>query len=397
MSLDVLVNLLWLVPGVVGGSEESTTDALRAVADATTPDRLRLRLAVLTPFLSAHADLADRFECDVLDQDGRDKPRRVLAEQTWLAARTRAARVDVVHHAGGVVPLRHPGRAVLTIHDLQPLDLPHHFRRSKRAYIRAMAGRSARAASVVTVPSRFTRDRVVDSLGVPPEKVLVVPWSVRAPEHHDDPFPLPPWLGDDPFLLYPAITYPHKNHGVLLDAFAVVARRHPHLRLVLTGGASSAEGEVIERIARPDLDGRVLRTGRVPAAQLEALFAAAVAVVVPSAYEGFGLPVLEAMVRGVPVVAADAGSLPEVARPEDLVPADDVEAWAAAVTAVVEESARERADRIRAGHDRAARFDGRRTAAALVDAYGRAARTPPDGPLLSADVAAPSDRVPPDR
>lgn len=374
----VLVNLLWLVPGVVGGSEESTTDALRALADGMDADPsiggLEVHLAVLAPFLGAHPDLADRFVVHVLDQDGRDKRRRVLAEQTWLVALATHLRADVVHHAGGVLPLRHPGRSVLTIHDLQPLDHPENFRRLKRLYISSMAGRSARSADLVAVPSAFTRDRVLELLGADEEQLVVVPWWVSRPGPPDASpgFPLPPLLGDDPFVLYPAITYPHKNHLLLLDAFAVVARDRPDLRLVLTGGAAAEEGRVLDRMRRPDLLGRVLRTGRVPAAQLEALFAAAVAVAVPSTYEGFGLPVLEAMVRGVPVIAADAGSLPEVARREDLVPLGDVTAWAAAVEAALDEPPPERAARIAAGRERAGRFTPERTASALADAYRRA-------------------------
>jgi len=96
-------------------------------------------------------------------------------------------------------------------------------------------------------------------------------------------------------------------------------------------------------------------------------------VAVPSDYEGFGLPVLEAMVRGVPVVAAAAGSLPEVARPEDLVPAEDVAAWAAAIEAVLAESTDARNARIAGGRERAAQFGPERTAAALLTAYRRAA------------------------
>ena len=378
----VLVNLLWLVPGVVGGSEESTTDALRAVADVLDAGGapgggerdVEIHLAVLDQFAAAHPDLAARFELHVLDQDGRDKRRRVLAEQTWLPSTTRSVGADVVHHAGGVLPLRHPRRTVLTVHDLQPLDMPRNFRAAKRAYIRLMAGRSAKAADVIGVPSEFTRDRVVDLLGVAASKVEVVPWWVAPPRRHaaGETFPLPPWLGDDPFLLYPAITYPHKQHLVLLDAFALAARHRPDLRLVLTGGAASAEGDVLARIRRPDLDGRVLRTGRVPIEQLESLFAATAAVAVPSCYEGFGLPVLEAMVRGGPGIAAAAGSLPEVARPEDLVPAEDVTAWAAAMEAVVDEGPQARADRIAAGYERAARFTPARTAEALLGAYRRA-------------------------
>lgn len=380
----VLVNLLWLVPGVVGGSEESTTDALRALADrldaterggAAQRDALDVHLAVLAPFPSAHPDLAARFETHVLDQDGRDKRRRVLAEQTWLAWLTTRLGADVVHHAGGVVPLRHPGHSLLTVHDLQPLDHPENFRRAKRLYIASMVGRSVRAAVAVATPSEFTRHRVVELLDADPEGVVVVPWWVPAPttQHPPEHFPLPPRLDGDPFVLYPAITYPHKNHRVLLDAFALVARDRPDLRLVLTGGAAAAEAPVSERIHRPDLEGRVLRTGRVPAAQLESLFAAAAVVAVPSEYEGFGLPVLEAMVRGAPVVAAAAGSLPEVARPEDLVAPDDVPAWAAALRGVLDEPTSARTERVAAGRRRAEAFTPQRTATALAAAYRRAA------------------------
>ena len=372
----VLVNLCWLVPGVVGGSEESMTDALRAVRDDP-PDDLALHLAVLEPFAAAHPDLASAFEHSVLRLDGRNKALRVLAEQTWLARATRRVGAAAVHHAGGVVPLVHPGRVVLTVQDLQPLDLPHNFAPAKRAYIRTMVGRSARAAAVVSVPSEFTRGRVVELLGVDPARVVVVPWFPRpepAPEHGPEPSGAGPAVleRDTPFLLYPAITYPHKNHLVLLDAFARVAAQHPEVTLVLTGGEAASEPEVRARIARPYLRGRVERTGRVPASTLEELYRRASAVVVPSRYEGFGLPVLEALVRGCPVVASSAGSLPEVARPEDLVDPDDVTAWAAAMHCVLGLSAPERAERVAAGRQLAAAFTPGRTAAGLLAAYRQA-------------------------
>jgi alpha-1,3-rhamnosyl/mannosyltransferase len=366
----VLVNLLWLVPGVVGGSEESVTDALRAVVAASPPD-LRLRLAVLEPFLDAHPDLVAALPTEVAPLDGTDKARRVLAEQTWLAARTRAVGADVVHHAGGTVPLAHPGATVLTIHDLQPLDLPQNFSWTKRTYLRAMLGRSARAARVVCVPSEFTARRVVELLRVPSAKVHVVPWTPRvavAPTAAPGPVP------DGPFLLYPAITYPHKNHLVLLEAFARLDGAAADAQLVLTGGRGPDEELVQERIRQLGLTGRVHRPGRVDTATLEALYGAASAVVVPSRYEGFGLPVLEAMVRDRPVVAARAGSLPEVAGPDDLVDPDDVTAWAEAMQAVLTMSDRSRAARVGAGRDRAAQFTPERTASALVAAYRAAHR-----------------------
>lgn len=377
----VLVNLMWLVPGVVGGSEESVTDALRAVAEDS-PSDLEVHLAVLRPFVDAHPDLVEAFPTAVSGLDGTDKARRVLAEQTWLSSTARSLGAEVVHHPGGTVPLVHPGRVVLTIHDLQPLDMPRNFSLAKRAYLRAMLGRSARAAQVVCVPSEFTRQRVVELLAVAPDRVRVVPWSphpVLSTGVGDD-------TGDDgdggllvpdgPFLLYPAITYPHKNHMVLLEAFAGLDGTARDARLVLTGGSASMEDEVLARIDELGLGDRVVRTGRVAERQLESLYAAATGVVVPSRYEGFGLPVLEAMLRDRPVVAARAGSLPEVARGEDLVDPDDVTGWTTAMQSVLTLSDRARSERIAEGRRAAARFTPERTAAGLVDAY-RAARGGP--------------------
>ncbi|MDQ2677156.1 MAG: glycosyltransferase family 4 protein [Actinomycetota bacterium] len=386
------MNLLWLVPGVVGGSEDSVTGALRAVAALDEPD-LDLRLAVLESFPSAHPDLAAAFTCEVNDLSGANKVRRVLAEQTWLARMARRTDAQVVHHAGGVAPLVSPARNVLTIHDLQPLDLPANFTRTKRAYISSMVGRSARGAEVVCVPSEFTRSRVVDLLGVAPERVRVVPWFVegvrgaaaggavdgrvggavdgavsRAVSGAVD-----PEVPSGPYFLYPAITYPHKQHVLLVDAFAIVARADPSVTLVLTGGEGPSEAAVRDRIASHGLGHRVLRAGRVSRDHLEALYAGAAAVTVPSNYEGFGLPALEAMVRGRPVLAAAAGSLPEVVAPDSLVDPVDVTAWADAMQSVLQLSTQERAARIALGHELAARFSPHRTATDLLSAYRRAA------------------------
>jgi glycosyltransferase involved in cell wall biosynthesis len=374
--LRVLINLTWLVPGVVGGSEEATTAALRAVA-TDPPEDLQIQLAVLEPFLSAHAGLAAAFPHHVLRLDGGNKLRRVFAEQTWLARLARRTDARVVHHAGGVVPLAHPGRVVLTIHDLQPLDLARNFSSAKRLYIRAMAQRSARVAQVICVPSEFTASRVVALLGVDPARIRVVPWCVppRRVAH------LPEAAGQiqgDPrggrgiserYFLYPAVTYAHKNHLMLLDAFALVARQVPKVDLVLTGAAGPLEAAVMARVKQLELESRVHRTGRIGADELEELYAGAAAVLVPSRYEGFGLPALEAMVRGCLVLGSNCGSLPEVLRAEDLLDPDDAMSWAGAMQSVLNVNGSGRAARVAAGTALASAFTPARTAAALLDAY----------------------------
>src|SRR5690606_8803491 len=115
MSL-VGVNLLWLVPGVVGGSEVSTVTTLHALA-AEPPDDLDHVLFALAPFVEAHPELAEAFDLEVLSLSGRLKGLRVGAEQTWLAARARRRGVDAMHHLGGTMPLVPGPPAVLSIHD----------------------------------------------------------------------------------------------------------------------------------------------------------------------------------------------------------------------------------------------------------------------------------------
>ncbi len=385
-ALSVLVNLTWLAPGIVGGSEESTTDALRALLDHRRD--IELILAVQPDFPEAHPDLAGAVPCEVLDRAATNKVARVAGEQTWLASTTRRLAPDVTHHAGGVLPLVHPGRSVLTVHDLQPLDMPGNFAVSKRLYLRGMLGRSARAADLVCVPSEFTRHRVVERLGVPQDRVVVVPWSVVriGTAGRGGSGDSPPTGGEAPVFVYPAITYPHKNHLMLLRAFAGVLDELPDARLVLPGRSGPLEDDVLERISGDDLRGRVSRPGRLSTAEMDGLYSRATAVVVPSTYEGFGLPALEAMVRGVPLIVSDAGSLPEVvtggeagpggpvgcaAAPLD--PADPA-AWTAAMLAVAAMDEAQRDAVVRREHHAAQRFTPAATADALADAYRRAAR-----------------------
>jgi alpha-1,3-rhamnosyl/mannosyltransferase len=368
MTLRVGVNLLWMVPGVVGGSEDATVALLAAVVDAQ-PDVEPVVFA-LPSFARAHPDLAGRLEVVTAPVDGRSKPRRVMVENTWLPRAGRRAGIALMHHAGGVLPPGDRGPATVTIHDLQPLDLPANFSALKQRYLSLTLGPSARRAAMTAVPSEFTRARAIDRLGADPDRVGVVPWSVPAPAPTDQTsVPV-----EGPFVLYPAITYPHKNHRVLLDAFAAVTDR-PGLKLVLIGGPGPSEAAVAERMARPDLRGRVVRLGRVTSAQRDALMAHAALVVVPSRYEGFGLPALEAMAAGTPVVVADIPALAEVTPPDaPRVGVDDVAGWTRAVTMLAGDGAR-RAELSAAGRRAAAVFSPQRTAAAMVDLWHRAVAT----------------------
>jgi glycosyltransferase involved in cell wall biosynthesis len=367
------VNLLWLVPGVVGGSESYIVRLLRAVADAPPAD-LRITLFLNGRGAAEHKDLRAAFPTVVAPVSGTSKPLRVLAETTWLGQQLRRRRMDAVHHVGGIAPLWRPVPTIVTIHDLQPFAFPEHFSARKRTFTRAVVPPSVRTAARLTTLSQSTRDDVVRRLGADPGKVRIIPPGFDPPvaaadgaarrrvrEAYD--------LGGRPFFLYPAITYPHKGHEDLVQAFAAVARARPEALLVLTGGPAQREDALRALVSRLALDDRVRRTGRVSEGDLDALYREAVALVLPSRYEGFGMTVLEAMSRRCPVIAADATALPEVVGEAGLlVDPDDHAHWSAAMVDLLDDPDR-RQRLAAAGEARARTFDWARSAELLGDVY----------------------------
>lgn len=375
--LAVGVNLLWCRPGEVGGSEQYLARQLAGLADAA-PD-IRVRLAVPPGFAAAHADLAARFDVVTAAASvGRRRIARIVAEARTLP--TMLGDVDVVHHAGGTLPLsrgsrRPAGGTVLTIHDVQYLQFPQYFSAARRTYLRLRLPPSVRAADVIAVPSEFVKSTVVDAYRIDPGRITVVPHGVDPPAPGvDEPGVDEPGirrrygLGDRRIVVYPAFTHPHKGHRFLLDLMAG-RWSDPDLVLVLLGGAGAAEADVRAAVAERRLENRVVRPGRVPDADRDGLVAIAEALVFPSEYEGFGAPLLEAMVLGTPVVCSDRAALPEVAGDAALVRPLDLDAWSGAL----DEIARDRADLVARGRARAARFTTRASGAALAAAYRRAA------------------------
>ncbi len=373
MTRSVGVNLLWLAPGRVGGSEESTLASLRAIADEAPTDQ-SLRLLASPELLAAHPDLGERFPVQLAPWSTTARPARLVAESTWLAARTRV--LDLVHHAGGTLPPVRTAPAVLTLHDLQPLEARATHGRVKRAYLAVAVPRSVRAARVVVVPSehvaRTVRERFPDAAG----KVVVVPHGVAVGPATPEEELRRRYRLPGPVVLYPAITYPHKNHRVLVRAFAAVATSHRDATLVMTGGAGQEERALMELVQSLGIAARVRRPGRVPAPDVEGLYELATVVAVPSRYEGFGLPAAEGLAHGRAVLAADVTALPEVVGEAGvLLDPDDVDAWAAALDRLLGD-ATERGRLEGAARARAARFTWAANAQGLLGAYRRALQAP---------------------
>jgi glycosyltransferase involved in cell wall biosynthesis len=370
VSSPALVNLLWCVPGQVGGSEEYLTRILAGLADD--PHGFDLTVAAPHGLAEAHPGIGAALRWRVGPVDGSSRPRRVLAERTWLPRLVRELRPRLVHHAGGTAP-RTAAPVVLTIHDLQYLTYPEHFSQQKLAWLKAVVPRSARHAAVVSVPSEYVRGTVVDAFGIDAERVVVVPHGIEVGHRADSGTPehlvrsrygLP-----GPFVVFPAITHPHKDHLTLLRAVARLVPEEPELRVVLLGGSGAAASAVSDEIEALGLEVAVVRPGRVPAADRDGLIAHATVLAFPSRYEGFGAPVLEAMALGTPVIAADATALPEVlAGAGVLVPPGDVDAWAGSLHRLLHDEG-ERRELARRGRARAAELSLVRSAAAQAHAY----------------------------
>lgn len=372
--VPVGVNLLWLRPGLVGGSEEYLCRQLAGLRELH--HRYDPTLLVLGTFAPAHPDLAAAYPLAVAPVRGGNRPVRVASESAWLPTEAKRRGLRLLHHGGGTVPARGAGLpAVVTIHDLQYLRYPEYFGPAKRAWLRWAVPRGARRAAAVVVPSEYVKGTVVDAFHVAPEHVIVARHGL--PERSQvlptgeaelrERYGLPGQA-----VVYPAITYPHKNHTVLVEAIARLAPGRPDLRLVLLGGEGPAEAELRAAISRHGVGARVVRPGRVPDADRDGIYGLASVLAFPSRYEGFGAPVLEAMAAGLPVVAAAAAALPEVVAAGGLlVDPDDAGAWAEAIAMLLDDTGE--ADLLRAaGRARAAGFTAARSAAALVHAYGLA-------------------------
>jgi glycosyltransferase involved in cell wall biosynthesis len=285
----------------------------------------------------------------------------------WPPAELMAgAPFDITHSSHPLILPSRGAAHVVTIHDLDFLRHPERTRAEIRRDYPLLAAEHAGRADAVLVPSAFTMGEVVSTLGVPRDRVTICPPG--APDWAARKAPPPP---TDGYVLFLGTLEPRKNIGALLDAYErlLTDRRRSVPRLLLAGRATAASRSWLDRIAKPPLAGVVRHIGYVDPSTRRELYEGALLLVQPSFDEGFGLPVLEAMTVGVPVVAANRGALPElIDNPRQLVDPEDPRQIADAILRLLTH-ADEAAACAAAGIERARRFRWDTTAHVVHAAY----------------------------
>lgn len=362
------INALFLDPGRSGGPETY----MRELVGALVEEAPEIRFTVVTTRRGAAGLVGDgwseRVELVSLPADEGERVRRQLAEQVLLPRLARRRGFDVLHSLASIAPIHARVPAVITLHDVTFFK-QRTFDPITTFGMRTIVSRASRRADALLTGSGAARDEICEVLGFAPERFAVVPHGlgrargVAAADHaavrarHG--------LDGDRLIVCVAAKRPHKNQEVLVRAAPLLGQRTD---VVLAGHPEPYDAE-LRRIAAEVGAARVRFVDYVPDAELEALWELADCAVFPTLGEGFGLPVVEAMDRGVPVACSDIPVLREVGGdvPRYFDPHDP-----ASVAAAVEAAIREAPERIPRGRERAAGYSWAEAARGTLDAYERA-------------------------
>jgi glycosyltransferase involved in cell wall biosynthesis len=295
----------------------------------------------------------------------------------WPPANWFLGSSDVVHGTNFVVPPVSVGARVVTVHDLTPVKFRELCDPSSLRF-REQVQRAVGQGAWIHTDSRFVAAEVVEAFDADPARVKAIwpgiPGGYRISEQRDvrrTP-PAGALRGCQRYILAIGTADPRKDLPCLVAAFDRLASDHTDVALVIIGADGWGSGPLVDAIALARHGGRVIRPGYVSDAELVTWLGACAALAYPSRYEGFGFPPLLAMSLGVPVVATEAGAIPEVVGDAAaLVPVGDVDALAAALAAVLDDD-RRAATLVAAGQARARCFSWERCAAEMVDLYQEA-------------------------
>lgn len=320
---------------------------------------------------------SNSFEWIILED--RNPGSRLIWEQTLFPQMIRKSGVDLLHSLHYTRPARLACASVVTFHDMTFFLFPELHTRAKRLFFPLALRASARQADALTAVSESTRQDAIRVLGISPEKITAIPLGVDPAFRPINDAEIKRVIAEkydlpEKFILYVGLLEPRKNLPVLIRAYKRLIDGGEIYKLVLVGRFGWMYEELLKQINNLDLEGMVHFTGYVSQEDLPLVYNLSSLFVYPTLYEGFGLPALEAMACGVPVITTDVSSLPEIVGEAGiLVPVNDLEALHGAMIAVLgDENLRRKM--ITKGIQRAAKFTWEQTAKLTFQVYQQVMR-----------------------
>jgi glycosyltransferase involved in cell wall biosynthesis len=364
------INLLCLLPGINGGVETYAISTLRELVRRDS----RNEYVVFVSRQGAELNVPDAPNVIpvVLDVDARARPIRYAWEQFALPAQARRFRLDLLHSPGYQGPLRCPCPTVVTLPDLNYIEFGYAMPTHRRMALRFFCSRAAQRAERVITISHFSKQQIIKHLRLPESKISMIhlgpgiipgrgDWSVVRIKHR---------IFADYAVAFSGGNYPHKNMSRLMEAFARIRTPEPVSLAVI--GDLSPELRALSRTMK----GKILELGNIESSHLSTILRHARLCIIPSLYEGFGLPVLEAQQAEIPLACSTAASLPEVAgKAARFFDPESVEDMAAAIHHCLTDRFLS-ASLIRAGRENLRRFSWEKTAAETLAVYHDVAGVP---------------------
>lgn len=359
--MKIGVNTLFMIPHEVGGSETYLRENLKALLAATDRHEWLVFSNVENDSLW-RGELRGNVTIVPTGVRAMSRPSRILHEQFMLPRLAAKQGLHVLWSPGNSALLMAGMPQVVTVYDMQYRSHPEDFGLMERLAIDTLLRSTASRCRAVLTISEFSRSEIIRYTGVPADHVVATPLGVKS-DFADD---RPPECGAKPYLLCIANTYPHKNVDVLVEAFALLEDDIPH-DLVLVGKQRRGEAKVRSALVRLKNPTRVRRLENMDAGRLRGLYKCSALFVFPSSYEGFGLPVIEAMLARVPVLTTALAAIPEVGGDTvHYIPTPNPATLADAIRRILAQPAAVRDAMLDRAQERAREFTWEKTAACIL-------------------------------
>jgi glycosyltransferase involved in cell wall biosynthesis len=314
--LRIGINALFLLPGKVGGSEIYLRNLVKWLLDI---DKDNIYIIFINRESRGLFDSAgSRIDVVLCPINAENRPLRIIYEQLILPFQIRRYKIDILLSAGMTSPFFCPAASVLVIHDLHHLNLPENFPLFKLIFLRSIIFLSAKTADGIIAISEKVKNDLMKLYHITSERIKVIyhaaDLNTFSPGEKNEvakirtKYNLP-----GRFILCIASSLPHKNHKRLIQAFRKVKSIIPGMKLVLAGTTHEGFEKIIQKIKEMQLEDDIFSVGWIPFEDIPLLYSASELLVFPSLHEGFGLPLLEAMACGLPVVCSKIEPLTEIA------------------------------------------------------------------------------------